>query len=631
MFTKILTKVTFLVFFISSLNFSQEIEANLAGNTTTDGFSVKNKLGNVLFRVNGDGNVGIGTMDFSTYNQTANFAVKGYSMLDSVRISGTDWAENTILIDRPDGFGIVNQGGPILFRTGGDSPSADRMIIDINGNVAIGTTLTNAKLRVVGEEFGGMFNGNTAIVASGVEKGISAIGVNYAGVDAISNKYAIHASGLSNGYGVYATSGPTGTAIYAKGGYRALYADGDIEYTGALIGSTLKITGGSPGIGKVLTSDATGLASWTTPTSSPWTIIDESSIFYKGRVGIGPDKDSIGGANPSITKFHVLNYDFNGIAVYGGSLGGYGTGGFFQGENKGIHAIGPTAVYASGGYGVRAIGTTYGVRASGDVRAILAEGDIEYTGTLIGPTLKITGGSPGIGKVLTSDAAGLASWTIPPSSPWTINDNSSISYSGKVSIGNGNGSDYAGFFNVIGSGEMIKDNDLNPTSINLKAGNTWHKMGNVNIQAGGYNTVSEGYIRLMCGLVEVWGGGLVYGSWDEVSDVRFKKNINPIVNGLEKVLKMNGVTFEWDKEKAPKKNFPQGVYIGFIAQDLEKIVPELVHTDAEGIKSVAYQNMTPLLVEAIKQQQLLIEKQNDKIKELQDHINELRTEFFSRK
>jgi hypothetical protein len=66
MYKKILITVSFLVFFISPLNFSQEIEANLGGNTSSDGFSVKNNLGKVLFRVNGDGNVGIGTTTPST-------------------------------------------------------------------------------------------------------------------------------------------------------------------------------------------------------------------------------------------------------------------------------------------------------------------------------------------------------------------------------------------------------------------------------------------------------------------------------------------------------------------------------------------------------------------------------------
>jgi hypothetical protein len=81
------------------------------------------------------------------------------------------------------------------------------------------------------------------------------------------------------------------------------------------------------------------------------------------------------------------------------------------------------------------------------------------------------------------------------------------------------------------------------------------------------------------------------------SDISLKKNIQPISNALEKVLKLNGVYFEWKDTQAggiSKK-------IGFIAQDVEHIVPELVHQHADGIKTVHYKDITALLVEAIKE------------------------------
>lgn len=45
---------------------------------------------------------------------------------------------------------------------------------------------------------------------------------------------------------------------------------------------------------------------------------------------------------------------------------------------------------------------------------------------------------------------------------------------------------------------------------------------------------------------------------------------------------------------------------GLIAQELEKVVPELVHTDAEGWKSIEYSHLVPLLIESIKEQQAVI-------------------------
>jgi hypothetical protein len=55
-------------------------------------------------------------------------------------------------------------------------------------------------------------------------------------------------------------------------------------------------------------------------------------------------------------------------------------------------------------------------------------------------------------------------------------------------------------------------------------------------------------------------------------------------------------------------NFTDGRQIGFIAQEVEKILPELVTTDANGYKSVAYANVVPVLVEAVKS----LKTQNDR-------------------
>jgi hypothetical protein len=105
-------------------------------------------------------------------------------------------------------------------------------------------------------------------------------------------------------------------------------------------------------------------------------------------------------------------------------------------------------------------------------------------------------------------------------------------------------------------------------------------------------------------------GNLCYtGTLSACSDKRYKKNITPITGALSKLMDMQGVMYDWKKEEFPQKKFTDARQIGFIAQDLEKIYPELVMTDAEGYKSVDYSRLTPLLVEALKEQQRLIEKQ----------------------
>lgn len=85
------------------------------------------------------------------------------------------------------------------------------------------------------------------------------------------------------------------------------------------------------------------------------------------------------------------------------------------------------------------------------------------------------------------------------------------------------------------------------------------------------------------------------------SDERLKKNISPIKDALGLVNELEGVSFDWRESGVNQ--------IGFIAQDVEKIIPALVTTNSmSGMKSVAYGNITAVLVEAIKEQQKQIDK-----------------------
>ena len=84
------------------------------------------------------------------------------------------------------------------------------------------------------------------------------------------------------------------------------------------------------------------------------------------------------------------------------------------------------------------------------------------------------------------------------------------------------------------------------------------------------------------------------------SDARVKENVETIPNALDKVKAMRGVGY--NKIGADTQS------VGVIAQELEEVVPQLVHTDEEGMKSVAYGNITAVLIEAIKEQQVQIEE-----------------------
>ena len=97
-------------------------------------------------------------------------------------------------------------------------------------------------------------------------------------------------------------------------------------------------------------------------------------------------------------------------------------------------------------------------------------------------------------------------------------------------------------------------------------------------------------------------GNFTSASTTTSSDARLKMNIKPIDDALNKVLSLNGVTYDWiDKNKYSDRG-----QIGLIAQDVEKILPELVLTDNEGMKSVNYSQMVSILIEAVKEQNKMI-------------------------
>jgi Chaperone of endosialidase len=81
------------------------------------------------------------------------------------------------------------------------------------------------------------------------------------------------------------------------------------------------------------------------------------------------------------------------------------------------------------------------------------------------------------------------------------------------------------------------------------------------------------------------------------------------LNALDKVLAMRGVRYQRKQEDSPKRAFSAESQIGFIGQEMESICPEIVSTDSEGYKSLNYTRLTPILVEAIKEQQQFIQRQ----------------------
>ena len=97
---------------------------------------------------------------------------------------------------------------------------------------------------------------------------------------------------------------------------------------------------------------------------------------------------------------------------------------------------------------------------------------------------------------------------------------------------------------------------------------------------------------------------------------------------LDKILQLKSVSYDWKKNVEGFKFTNQSRQIGFIAQELENVIPEIVSTDSKGFKSVDYSKLTVVLAEAIKEQQsqilqqsLLIKKMGEEIEVLKKKVN----------
>jgi hypothetical protein len=122
-------------------------------------------------------------------------------------------------------------------------------------------------------------------------------------------------------------------------------------------------------------------------------------------------------------------------------------------------------------------------------------------------------------------------------------------------------------------------------------------------------------------------GNITAAGFIEPSDIRWKTNIVAYENALDKLMQIRGVNFEWKSKESGHWKFPDGNQLGVIAQEVEKVIPELVKTNEEGYKLVDYTKLSVVLIEAVKEQQRIIEDQEERILQLENGNNNL-SEFM---
>ena len=123
------------------------------------------------------------------------------------------------------------------------------------------------------------------------------------------------------------------------------------------------------------------------------------------------------------------------------------------------------------------------------------------------------------------------------------------------------------------------------------------------------------------------------GTWSDISDKRLKKNIRPFEDGLSTIMKLTPVAYKFNNQSGYKDLDRE--FIGFIAQDIESITPYMVEIvdDTDGVsnlsdmRTVNESALTKILVNAVKEQQTIIEQQNKKIESISKENALLKSEL----
>lgn len=126
--------------------------------------------------------------------------------------------------------------------------------------------------------------------------------------------------------------------------------------------------------------------------------------------------------------------------------------------------------------------------------------------------------------------------------------------------------------------------------------------------------ISNG-LSVMLGGAQVTNGLTVSGSFysssrQATSDRRLKTNIQPINQALQKVAKVNGVYFNWIQNERDGRKTDKRRHVGMIAQQLEQVLPEVVHHDGQYL-SVDYASTVALIIEAVKELEISMLKTAD--------------------
>ena len=165
--------------------------------------------------------------------------------------------------------------------------------------------------------------------------------------------------------------------------------------------------------------------------------------------------------------------------------------------------------------------------------------------------------------------------------------------------------------------KFVEDLDINNDNDNLMHLSAWSMAPDENLYS--YNSVSIGSSDILTGDNKLYVQGNITASGVvTASDFRLKKDIVSLENSLDKILKLNPVTFRW-KNNDTKNN------IGLIAQEVEDIIPDAVNENNE-IKGIQYNAITAMLVKSVQE----LKSENQSLKDENQDLKKKLTNKFER-
>ncbi|MCB0480832.1 MAG: tail fiber domain-containing protein [Flavobacteriales bacterium] len=572
--------------------------------------------GNLTMQIRNTGTVGLGT--YASTNQDVRLHL--YRPTSNTEFKMESGGDNDVFIRMKSvhqTYSIGQLGIPKKFLIRDDTKGVTRLTIDTAGNMGIGTSSLSAKLTISG--------------SSTTTARINSFGSTLSDASSLI---------LSKARGTEASS----TAVVTGDNVGRISA---AAYDGSTYNTVAKIqfeVDGTPA-----TADAPGRIQFHTTAGGASTTTERMRITNAGNVGIGTTNPkahfqvgNMTGITSALNNAHItgnMYYDGGWKSINGG-LGSFinfdyisGSIGFYTADS-----VGPDASYTEsrrmtvvndGKVGIGAIPSRT------QDRLLVYQGGADHGYVTIENTTKEAGfdikndqadwlifvddsannelskGSVGFyDKKKTTvrmviDSNGFVGFgTTNPQRYFHLNTGGSGSYMQYTNSSSGGNANDGLTVGMSGSEAVFWNWENGPTTFRTNGTEAMRISNTGNV---GIGTINPTYPLHVIG--DINASGLVRaGGVALVSDRRYKNNILPIEGVLNTLDQIEGVYHNWDTINFPNLAFSSERTIGLIAQDLQKVYPELVYPNSEGYLAADYAKFSAVLLQAIKEQQVLIEE-----------------------